>query len=615
MFHVKQQKSIYDILVIGGGHAGVEAALAAARLGRSTALITLSLQSIARMSCNPSIGGLAKGHLVRELDVLGGEMGKAIDKTGIQFKLLNRSKGRAVWSPRAQADKRAYADYMQRILLKTPNLDIIEGEGYEICIESYRVTGIRLKDGSLIQGEKIILTSGTFLNGLIHIGPIQIGSGRYGELPSTGISSFLKSEGFSVKRLKTGTPSRITRRSIDFTKMTPQYGDPSPEPFSYSTKLFNPKNIPCFLTHTAIQTHDIIRNALDRSPLYAGDIHGTGPRYCPSIEDKIVRFSDKSSHQLFLEPEWEGSEQWYINGFSSSLPVDIQITALRTVSGLERAEIIKPGYAIEYDYFPSYQLHHSLETKDVSGLYFAGQVNGTSGYEEAAVQGFIAAVNAVRSLMNQEPVVLKRSQAYIGVLIDDLITKETDEPYRMFTSLAEYRLILRSDNADHRLFETAFQIGIQSREMTDLFLRSQKEKHEIQHFFSRESLPRNNPMHIPIESPEKYSQAIKKHILTEEHLSAMHQTIFPGSLFHSLDQAFIETLYEGYIRRQELMIQKMASLEDRKIPETLNYDTIKSLSNEGREKLKRFRPETLGQASRIRGVSPSDIQVLLIYMK
>lgn len=615
MFHVKQQKSIYDILVVGGGHAGIEAALAAARLGKSTALITLSIQSIGRMSCNPSIGGLAKGHLVRELDVLGGEMGKAIDKTGIQFKMLNRSKGRAVWSPRAQADKRAYAGYMQKTLLSIPNLHIIEGEGFEVRFDSYRVTGLRLKDGSLIRGEKIILTNGTFLNGLIHIGPIQIASGRYGELPSTGISNALKSNGFCIKRLKTGTPSRITRRSIDFSKMAPQYGDSDPEPFSFSTQYFHPKNIPCYLTHTTGYTHEIIQSALNRSPLYSGDIHGTGPRYCPSIEDKIVRFSDKPSHQLFLEPEWEGSEQWYVNGFSSSLPIDIQIRALRAVPGLEEAEIIKPGYAIEYDYFPSYQLQHSLETKDVSGLYFAGQVNGTSGYEEAAAQGFMAAVNAARSLNELEPVILKRSQAYIGVLIDDLVTKETDEPYRMFTSLAEYRLILRSDNADHRLYETSAQIGIQSAEVRDMFLRSLNEKQEIQRFFNKETLHKDNPAHIALDSSQKYSQAIKKRILTENHLRSLHQSLFQNCLFHSLDQAFIETLYEGYIRRQEIMIKKMASLEDQKIPNTLNYDTIKSLSNEGREKLKRFRPETLGQASRIRGVSPSDIQILLIYMK
>lgn len=612
---MKQQNGIYDIIVVGGGHAGVEAALAAARLGKSTALITLSIQSIARMSCNPSIGGLAKGHLVRELDVLGGEMGKAIDKTGIQFKMLNRSKGRAVWSPRAQADKRAYSNYMQQIILGSPNLDIIEGEGFCISIQSYRVTGLYLKDGSLIRGEKIILTNGTFLNGLIHIGPVQIGSGRYGELPSTGISNSLKTMGFCVKRLKTGTPSRITRRSINFSKMTPLYGDPEPEPFSFSTQLFNPKDIPCYLTHTTEQTHEIIKNALHRSPLYSGEIHGTGPRYCPSIEDKIVRFSDKPTHQIFLEPEWEGSEQWYINGFSSSLPVDIQIKALRAISGLERAEIIKPGYAIEYDYFPSYQLHHSLETKDVSGLYFAGQINGTSGYEEAAVQGFVAAVNAVRSLNEQEPIILKRSHAYIGVLIDDLITKETDEPYRMFTSLAEYRLILRSDNADHRLCEISRQIGIQSQEMTDLFFRSRDEKHDIRNYFNNETLHKDNALNIDIPASQKYSQAIKKQILSENHMPDLHQKIFQNYLFHSLDQAFIETLYEGYIHRQEIMINKMASLEDQAIPDTLNYDTIKSLSNEGREKLKRFRPETLGQASRIRGVSPSDIQILLIYMK
>jgi tRNA uridine 5-carboxymethylaminomethyl modification enzyme len=615
MFHVKPYQDSYDIIVVGGGHAGVEAALAGARLHRKTALITLSANSIARMSCNPSIGGLAKGHLVRELDVLGGEMGKAIDHAGIQFKMLNRSKGRAVWSPRAQADKRAYADYMQQIIKNTPGLDVIEGEGYEVVLKSHVAQGIRLKDGTIIIGKKVILTNGTFLNGLIHIGPVQIASGRYGELPSMGISSQLKTAGFTVKRLKTGTPSRVTRRSINFSQMTPQSGDPDPDPFSYSTTTFHPPDTPCYLTHSQEKTHDLIRKALHRSPLYAGDIHGTGPRYCPSIEDKIVRFGEKPSHQLFLEPEWKGSEQWYINGFSSSLPIDVQFKALRTVPGLESAEFIKPGYAIEYDYFPSYQLRHSLETKEVHGLYFAGQVNGTSGYEEAAVQGFIAGVNAARSLMEKEPVVLARSRAYIGVLIDDLITKETEEPYRMFTSLAEYRLILRSDNADHRLWETAHTVGIQSPHMLKQFQKSLQKRDILVDFFQKNNLTPKNNLDIPLNNPERYAKLIKKHLFRKEHLSRFHQMHFPDYDVHALDQAFIETLYEGYIRRQENMVQKMALLENKIIPDAINYNAIKSLSNEGREKLKRFRPETVGQAGRIRGVSPSDLQILLIYIK
>ncbi len=615
MFHVKPKANSFDIVVVGGGHAGVEAALAAARLGQKSLLVSLSVNSIARMSCNPSIGGLAKGHLVRELDVLGGEMGKAIDRTGIQFKMLNRSKGRAVWSPRAQADKRDYAAYMQQTVLHTPNLDVVEGEGYEVLIQNHQVRGLRLKDGTTLTGKRIILTNGTFLNGLIHIGPVQIASGRYGELPSTGLSPQLRAAGFTVKRLKTGTPSRVTRRSIDFSRMTIQRGDPDPEPFSYATTRFHPEDVPCFLTHTQEETHELLRGALARSPLYSGDIRGTGPRYCPSIEDKIVRFSEKPSHQLFLEPEWKGSEQWYINGFSSSLPIDVQFKALRTVPGLEAAEFIKPGYAIEYDYFPSYQLRHSLETKDVSGLYFAGQINGTSGYEEAAVQGFIAGVNAARSLKDQEPVILSRSQAYIGVLIDDLITKETEEPYRMFTSLAEYRLILRSDNADHRLWETALNIGIQPAKRIERFRNSLKARDSVIGYFKKTNLTPDNDFRIPLEKPERIEKLIRKHLLRQEHLPLLHQKQFSTVDFHSLDQAFIETLYEGYIRRQEQMIQKMSMLESRTIPTSMDYDNIQSLSNEGREKLKRFRPETLGQAGRIRGVSPSDLQILLIYIQ
>lgn len=607
-------KNSYDIIVIGGGHAGVEAALAAARLGKRTALVTIEASAIARMSCNPSIGGLAKGHLVRELDVLGGEMGKAIDATGIQFKLLNRSKGRAVWSPRAQADKIQYEKYMQSVLRSQKDLDIIESDAQGLDIKNDIIRGVYLQDGTLLSTRACILTNGTFLRGKIHIGPIQIAAGRYGELPSIGISDQLKIMGFNVGRLKTGTPSRITKRSIDFSKLEIQNGDPDPRAFSHSTKIFNPPNIPCWLAYTHENTHDILRSALDRSPLYTGKIDGVGPRYCPSIEDKIVRFSDKTQHQLFLEPEWEGSAQWYVNGFSSSLPTDIQIRALRTVPGLEKAEFLKIGYAIEYDYFPSYQIKRSLETKNISGLYFAGQINGTSGYEEAAVQGFIAAVNAARKINNQNNIIFKRHEAYLGVLIDDLCSKETSEPYRMFTSLAEYRLLLRWDNAHLRLLDAAKEIGIQSQAMIDEFTRVKKESEELKIKFPKTRIKIDNPLGIKIDKTSSLSLLIKQEKCKEEKVTLIQKNYFPEKLLDSVDQAFVLARYEGYIDRQFKQVQKMQQLELKKIPTSFDYNKITSFSNEGREKLIKFKPATIGQASRIRGISPADIQVLLIFL-
>ncbi|HDR05886.1 MAG TPA: tRNA uridine-5-carboxymethylaminomethyl(34) synthesis enzyme MnmG, partial [Candidatus Marinimicrobia bacterium] len=459
LFHVKPD---FDCIVVGGGHAGIEAALASARLGFATALLTLLPKALARMSCNPAIGGLAKGHLVREIDALGGEMGLAIDKTGIQFKILNRSKGRAVWSPRAQADKREYVRYMVQLAESIEKLSVIQGDVQSIIVKNDIVHGIVLSDGSHIYAPKLIICSGTFLDAIIHIGDVKIPAGRYGELPSTGLSHQLLALGIKSDRLKTGTPPRVTKRSIDFSKLSIQAGDTEPEAFSFRTKEFSPKNIPCYMAHTNTISHDIILSAIERSPLFTGKIDGIGPRYCPSIEDKVVRFSDKGSHQLFLEPEWENSDQWYVNGFSSSLPVDIQYKSLRQVTGLENIEFIRPAYAIEYTYFPSYQLRHSLESQVISGLYFAGQVNGTSGYEEAAAQGLVAGINACRSLQGKNPLVLGRHEAYIGVLIDDLITKETKEPYRIFSSLAEFRLLLRADNADRRLIKHAADVGLLS---------------------------------------------------------------------------------------------------------------------------------------------------------
>lgn len=605
---------MYDIAVVGGGHAGVEAALASARLGKKTALVTIELSSIARMSCNPSIGGLAKGHLVRELDVLGGEMPKAIDKTGIQFKLLNRSKGRAVWSPRAQADKLKYEKYMQGVLANQDNLDLIESDARALDIHDGKITGVFLYDGTLLKTKACILTNGTFLRGKIHIGNIQIPAGRYGELPSIGISDQLKELGFTVGRLKTGTPSRITKRSIDFSKLEIQAGDVDPRPFSYSTKDFEPPDIPCWLAYTTEETHDILRSALDRSPLYTGKIDGVGPRYCPSIEDKIVRFSDKTQHQLFLEPEWEGSSQWYVNGFSSSLPIDIQIRALRSVPGLEHAEFIKIGYAIEYDYFPSHQITRSLETKAVRGLYFAGQINGTSGYEEAAVQGFMAAVNAARALNNEKPVIFERHEAYIGVLIDDLCSKETSEPYRMFTSLAEYRLLLRWDNPHLRLLNAAETIGIQNRELLDLFSRVKRETHMLVPKFEKTRVMSDNPLGIDLDQTTSLALLVRQQKIDETQIPLLQKHYFPDDLLDSIDQAYVQVRYAGYIDRQFKQVKKMTQLEQKHIPASFNYDLISSLSNEGREKLKKFKPDTIGQASRIRGISPADIQVLLIFL-
>ncbi len=604
----------YDIVVVGGGHAGVEAALAAARSGKKTALITIERSSIARMSCNPSIGGLAKGHLVRELDVLGGEMGKAIDATGIQFKLLNRSKGRAVWSPRAQADKIKYEKYMQKVLGGQAGLDIIESDARALDIVNDQLQGVYLQDGTLVKTNACILTNGTFLRGKIHIGDIQIAAGRYGELPSIGISDQLRKLGFSVGRLKTGTPSRITKRSIDFSKLEIQSGDLDPRPFSHSTQDFDPPDIPCWLAYTKEETHEILRSALDRSPLYTGKIDGVGPRYCPSIEDKIVRFSDKTQHQLFLEPEWEGSSQWYVNGFSSSLPIDIQIRALRSVPGLENAEFIKIGYAIEYDYFPSYQINRSLETKLVSGLYFAGQINGTSGYEEAAVQGFMAAANAVRKLDNKKPIVFERHRAYIGVLIDDLCSKETTEPYRMFTSLAEYRLLLRWDNAHLRLCEPAKELGIQAIDQIELFERVKREAHVLVSQFEKTRIPADNPLNIDVDQTLSLALLIRQQKINEERISDIQKYFFPDYLLDSIDQAYVQVRYDGYIDRQNKQVKKMNQLESKRIPGDFDYDKITSLSNEGREKLKKFLPDTIGQASRIRGISPADIQVLLIFL-
>lgn len=613
-----------DIIVVGGGHAGVEASLAAARMDMTTILITQNISSIARMSCNPSIGGLAKGHLVAEIDAIGGEMAKLIDQTGIQFKMLNKSKGRAVWSPRAQADKIQYSIYAQKILLGQKRLIVIEDTVIEIIVENKSIRGVKLKSDKDITCRAVILTCGTFLNGLIHIGLQQKHGGRVDEENVSGLTESLLRHGIVPGRLKTGTPPRLYKGSIDFSNTTPQYGDPLPTPFSFGTADFNPPNIPCFLTHTNQNTRDIILNNLDRSPLFTGKIKGVGPRYCPSIEDKCVRFKERISHQIFLEPEWKESDEYYVNGFSTSLPIDVQERAIRSIPGLEKAEFIKPGYAIEYDFFPSYQIKNNLESKTISGLYIAGQINGTSGYEEAAALGLMAGINATLSIQEREPFVLQRHEAYIGVLIDDLITKSPSEPYRMFTSSAEHRLLLRFDNADRRLSQKGYDIGL----LSDIRFRNAQHKKQI----ISDTISLLTTCHVspedsaPIllrcgESPVRGSLSLYKilcrpavsfdsivHLLTDEIKNDL--SFFPN--IHNEIECDVK--YEGYIKHSLAHVKSLSQNEGVKIPSNLNYYQVHSLTTEAREKLTRINPQTLGQASRIPGVSPADIAALFFLL-
>ncbi|MCB9208271.1 MAG: tRNA uridine-5-carboxymethylaminomethyl(34) synthesis enzyme MnmG [Ignavibacteriales bacterium] len=621
----------YDVIVVGGGHAGIEAAVAPAKMGLQVALVTMEKNAIGRMSCNPAIGGSAKGHLVHEIDVLGGAMGNIADRSGIQFRTLNKSKGPAIWAGRCQSDRKLYSMEAIKLVEGTPNLDIVEDSVIDIEVENKKIVGVKTLSGKEIKCKAVIITAGTFLNGVMHTGLNATKGGRFGEKASTGLTEKLVSIGFKFDRLKTGTPPRLLSSSINYDILEEQPGDENPEPFSMRTDRsqfpFLPQ-VSCHITYTDEKVHKILEKGFDRSPMFTGLISGVGPRYCPSIEDKIVRFSDKPRHQLFIEPEGLDDPLVYLNGFSSSLPEEIQIEALRKIKGLENVEMVRPAYAIEYDYFPPYQVDLTLETKLVDGLYFAGQVNGTSGYEEAAGQGLMAGINAGLKIQKREELTLKRSESYIGVLIDDLVGKSTNEPYRMFTSRAEHRLLLRQDNADRRLLRYGYEIGL----VEDEFVKKLEQK-EVLISKVREiaSEIKYTPKTINdlleeknstiLDNGETLGKLVKRPELSLKELlilaDAEKYPIINALLEdqEALRQVEIELKYEGYIVRQQDLITKMEKLENLKIPMNFDYLKLKTISNEGKEKLNKIKPRSLGQASRISGVSPSDISVLLVYLK
>ncbi|PIV21259.1 MAG: tRNA uridine-5-carboxymethylaminomethyl(34) synthesis enzyme MnmG [Deltaproteobacteria bacterium CG_4_8_14_3_um_filter_45_9] len=612
----------YDVIVVGGGHAGIEASLACARIGDPTLLITQKVEQIGYMSCNPAVGGLAKGHLVKEIDALGGEMAKATDETGIQFRQLNTGRGPAVRSSRAQVDRQEYRLQMKRTVESQKNLTIKEATVEEILTDGNQIIGVKTDLNETIQTKTLILAPGTFLNGLIHIGLTRFSAGRMGDPPSISLSESLKKLGFRMGRLKTGTTPRLDRQTIDFSQLTPQYGDEPPIPFSFTTEKIETDQVPCYITYTNLTTHEIIKSGLDRSPLYCGIIKGIGPRYCPSIEDKVVRFADKKRHQIFLEPDGRNTNEIYPNGISTSLPLDIQIRMLRSIKGLEEVEIIRPGYAIEYDFVDPTELKPSLETKKIRGLFHAGQINGTSGYEEAAAQGLMAGINASLTIRGEEPLILKRSDAYIGVLIDDLVTKGTAEPYRMFTSRAEYRLHLREDNADLRLREIGYEVGLMKKEDYQIFLEKKvaiektlsrisevrvnptKENNEILHQWGTASLKKNSSLQEILKRPEIHF----KHLFAFDHsLESL-----PGTVQKQVE---IQVKYDGYIKRQMEQIERFKKLEEMSFPGGFDFSSVIGLTTEVMEKLKKIKPYSLGQASRISGVTPAAISILMVNLK
>lgn len=616
----------YDIIVIGGGHAGCEAAAAAARLGSRTLLLTMDMTKMASMSCNPAVGGVAKGQIVREIDALGGQMGRITDLTTVQFRMLNRSKGAAMWSPRAQCDKTRFSEEWRRTLENTTHLYIWQDAATELLFdETPAVRGVRTRMGVEFTCRAVVLTAGTFLDGEMHCGTAHAEGGRAGDAASHGITECLRRMGFASGRMKTGTPARLDARTIDFEAIEPQYGDENPSKFSFSseTKPVD-EQLPCFLVYTSSAVHETLRSGFALSPLFNGTIKGIGPRYCPSIEDKLRTFADKEQHQLFLEPEGRTTNEYYLNGFSSSLPWDVQWRALHQIRGLENVHIYRPGYAIEYDYFPPTQLHHSLETKLVSGLFFAGQVNGTTGYEEAAAQGLMAGINAHRKLKGEEPIVLHRDEAYIGVLIDDLVTKGVDEPYRMFTSRAEYRILLRQDNADLRLTPKGYEIGLVSKKRYEEFLEKKSAVESLVAYAHRQSIKAEEICDYlksvgsePLTQGRKLYDILMRNNVTfvslMEVLPKLRKFIETNKInAEAIEEAEIQIKYKGYIEREKFIAEKLHRLENIRIPDDFNFFSLQALTIEARQKLMRIRPQTIGQASRIPGVSPADVNVLLV---